>query len=56
MRMVAVIAAIRAVLPSPSGGPLPPASRFSAGGDHGATKQRVLGQLGQIFDRYFGLV
>jgi len=35
---------------------LPPASRFSPGGDHGAKKQRVLDKLVEFFDRYFGLV
>jgi type I restriction enzyme, R subunit len=35
---------------------LPPASRFSPGGDHGAKKQRVLDKLAEFFDRYFGLV
>jgi type I restriction enzyme R subunit len=34
---------------------LPPASRFSAGGGHGETKQRVLARLGEFFDRFFGL-
>jgi type I restriction enzyme, R subunit len=34
---------------------LPPASRFSAGGGHGETKQRVLGRLGEFFERFFGL-
>ena len=35
---------------------LPPSSRFSPGGDHGAKKQRVLDKLSDFFDRYFGLV
>ncbi|MTB73128.1 hypothetical protein GGG17_14380 [Arsenicicoccus sp. MKL-02] len=35
---------------------LPPASRFSPGGDHGAKKQRVLDKLSEFFNRYFGLV
>jgi type I restriction enzyme R subunit len=34
---------------------LPPASRFSADGGHGATKQRVLTKLGDFFERFFGL-
>lgn len=34
---------------------LPPASRFSAGGSHGEKKQRVLGRLGEFFERFFGL-
>lgn len=34
---------------------LPPGSRFSAGGSHGETKARVLGRLGEFFDRFFGL-
>jgi type I restriction enzyme R subunit len=35
---------------------LPPVSRFSPGGDHGAKKQRVLDKFSDFFDRYFGLV
>ncbi len=34
---------------------LPPASRFSADGGHGETKQRVLTKLGDFFERFFGL-
>jgi type I restriction enzyme R subunit len=34
---------------------LPPASRFSPGGDHGDRKQRVLAKLSAFFERYFGL-
>ena len=34
---------------------LPPASRFSASGGHGETKQRVLSKLGIFFERFFGL-
>ena len=34
---------------------LPPASRFSAEGGHGETKQRVLAKLGDFFERFFGL-
>lgn len=34
---------------------LPPASRFSAEGDHGEKKQRVLAKLGEFFERFFGL-
>ncbi len=34
---------------------LPPASRFSADGVHGETKQRVLMKLGDFFERFFGL-
>ena len=34
---------------------LPPASRFSADGGHGETKQRVLTKLGEFFERFFGL-
>ncbi|WP_373084186.1 DEAD/DEAH box helicase family protein [Sneathiella sp.] len=34
---------------------LPPASRFSAEGGHGEKKQRVLGQLSDFFERFFGL-
>lgn len=34
---------------------LPPSSRFSAGGGHGETKQRVLTRLGLFFERFFGL-
>ena len=34
---------------------LPPASRFSAEGGHGETKQRVLTKLGDFFERFFGL-
>lgn len=34
---------------------LPPASRFSADGAHGETKQRVLSKLGDFFERFFGL-
>lgn len=34
---------------------LPPTSRFSAGGEHGAKKQRVLDKLVEFFDRYFNL-
>jgi len=35
---------------------LPPASRFSADGQHGDKKQRVLARLGEYFERFFGLV
>lgn len=34
---------------------LPPVSRFSPGGGHGETKQRVLAKLGEFFERFFGL-
>ena len=34
---------------------LPPASRFSPDGGHGDKKQRVLGKLGEYFERFFGL-
>jgi type I restriction enzyme R subunit len=34
---------------------LPPASRFSPDGEHGAKKQRVLTKLGEFFERFFGL-
>ena len=34
---------------------LPPVSRFSASGEHGQTKQRVLVRLGEFFERFFGL-
>jgi type I restriction enzyme R subunit len=34
---------------------LPPTSRFSAGGEHGAKKQRVFGRLVEFFERYSGL-
>lgn len=34
---------------------LPPVSRFSADGGHGEKKQRVLGQLSEFFERFFGL-
>jgi type I restriction enzyme R subunit len=34
---------------------LPPASRFSADGGHGETKERVLAKLGDFFERFFGL-
>jgi type I restriction enzyme R subunit len=34
---------------------LPPASRFSPEGGHGEKKQRVLGKLGEFFERFFGL-
>lgn len=34
---------------------LPPTSRFSAGREHGAKKQRVMEKLMKFFDRYFGL-
>ncbi|MCW2784998.1 MAG: type site-specific deoxyribonuclease, HsdR family [Marmoricola sp.] len=34
---------------------LPPTSRFSAGGEHGAKKQRVLQKLVEFFERYSGL-
>jgi len=34
---------------------LPPASRFSAGGEHSEKKQRVLARLGSFFERFFGL-
>jgi type I restriction enzyme R subunit len=34
---------------------LPPVSRFAAGGGHGVKKQRVLGRLGEFFERFFGL-
>ena len=34
---------------------LPPTSRFSAGGGHGETKQRVLSKLGDFFERFFGM-
>lgn len=35
---------------------LPPVSKFSAGGQHGAAKQRVLDRLSAFFERFFGLV
>jgi type I restriction enzyme R subunit len=34
---------------------LPAVSRFSADGGHGEKKQRVLAQLGDFFERFFGL-
>ena len=34
---------------------LPPASRFSAQGEHSAKKQRVLARLGAFFERFFDL-
>ncbi|WP_210503030.1 type I restriction endonuclease subunit R [Nocardioides xinjiangensis] len=34
---------------------LPPTSRFSPGGEHGAKKQRVVTKLTDFFERYFGL-
>lgn len=34
---------------------LPPASRFSAGGNHGEKKQRVVQKLGEFFERFLGL-
>jgi type I restriction enzyme R subunit len=34
---------------------LPPASRFSAEGNHVEKKQRVLAKLGEFFERFFGL-
>jgi type I restriction enzyme R subunit len=34
---------------------LPPTSRFSPTGEHGAKKQRVLAKLTEFFERYFGL-
>lgn len=34
---------------------LPPTSRFAAGGQHGAKKQRVLEKITEFFERYFGL-
>jgi len=34
---------------------LPPTSRFSPEGSHGLKKARVLTQLGEFFDRFFGL-
>ena len=34
---------------------LPPMSRFAAGGDHGAKKQRVLDKILAFFERYAGL-
>ncbi len=34
---------------------LPPVSRFSPDGGHGAKKQRVLAKLGEFFERFFGL-
>ncbi|MFZ2963347.1 MAG: type I restriction endonuclease subunit R, partial [Rhodoglobus sp.] len=34
---------------------LPPVSRFTADGGHGAKKQRVLAALGEYFERFFGL-
>ncbi|TCJ31050.1 type I restriction endonuclease subunit R [Nocardioides jejuensis] len=34
---------------------LPPVSRFSAGGEHGARKLRVIEKLTEFFERYFGL-
>ncbi|MFP5341324.1 MAG: type I restriction endonuclease subunit R [Candidatus Limnocylindria bacterium] len=34
---------------------LPPVSRFSADGEHGEQKQRVLARLGAYFERFFGL-
>lgn len=44
----------------PSGGTaitriLPPTSRFSAGNEHGAKKQRVFEKLVTFFERYFGV-
>jgi type I restriction enzyme R subunit len=35
---------------------MPPTSRFTAAGDHGAKKQAVLERLALFFDRYFGLI
>ena len=32
-----------------------PVSRFSADGEHGEQKQRVLAKLGADFERFFGL-
>ena len=34
---------------------MPPMSRFAAGGDHGAKKQRVLDKLRAFYERYAGL-
>ena len=34
---------------------LPPTSRFSPSGEHGAKKQRVVAKLTEFFERYFGL-
>lgn len=34
---------------------LPPVSRFSAHGQHGATKQRVIQKLTAFFERFSGL-
>lgn len=34
---------------------LPPTSRFTPSGEHGATKQRVLAKLTAFFERYLGL-
>jgi type I restriction enzyme R subunit len=34
---------------------LPPVSRFSPDGGHGAKKQRVLARLGTFFERFFSL-
>ena len=34
---------------------LPPARRFSAGGDYGEKKQRVVARLSAFFERFFGL-
>src|SRR5690606_23033138 len=34
---------------------LPPASRFSEDGGHGAKKQRVIEKLGAYFERFLGL-
>jgi type I restriction enzyme, R subunit len=34
---------------------LPPLTRFAADGGHGVTKQRALAQLGEFFERFFGL-
>lgn len=34
---------------------LPPTSRFSAGGEHGAKKQRVTDKLLAFFERYYGI-
>ncbi len=35
---------------------LPPVSRFSKAGDHGAKKQTVLERLSTFFERYAGLI
>ncbi|MGH3341422.1 MAG: type I restriction endonuclease subunit R, EcoR124 family [Carbonactinosporaceae bacterium] len=35
---------------------LPPVSRFAAGNNHAAKKQRVIEKLMTFFDRYFGLL